>query len=112
MESGKSDTERRKYRRIKKRSILKVNDKIALLEDISEQGMLISVLEIPRSPEIKISAKLMKRSFILTGYIKWRSMLDDFSGLYSIGVELDDPTGEFRKMVKKFINEKQVNNGL
>lgn len=106
MESGKSDTERRKYQRVKKRSILRVNDKIALLEGISEQGMLISVLEIPGSPEIKISAKLMNKNFDLTGYIKWKSMLDDFSGLYSIGVELADPTGEFRKMVQKFINEK------
>ena len=94
-------TDRRKYERLKKRSILRLNQKVALLEDISEKGMLVSVQDVPSFNQVSISIKIFEIEFILDGEIRWKSDKDDFSGLYSIGIELINPPEKFRKMIRK-----------
>jgi len=93
--------EKRKFERLKRRSILHLNNKTALLEDISEEGILVSAQEVPAYPEVSILIKLLKSEFEIKGKIKWRSSRDDFSGLFSIGIELIDPPEKFRKLIKR-----------
>lgn len=101
--------ERRRFERVKKRSILRINQKIALLEDISEEGMLVSVQDVPSYPEVSISAGIHGSDFTLEGVIRWKSEQDDFSGLYSIGIELIEPPLKFRKMIKKILENGNEN---
>jgi len=97
--------ERRIHKRIKKNTFVQLNNKIALLIDISEGGMLLGLKEIPGDHEVDIKLKIQEKSFKLKGVVKWIRDRDSFSGLSSIGIMLIDPPEKYRKLIQSTIEQ-------
>ncbi len=100
-----STSERREYKRIKKQSLVRLNDKMALLIDISEGGMLLGTYELPADPEVNIEIKIRENSFKLKGIIRWIREKDSFSGLHSVGIMLKDQPEKFRKLMHSIVEQ-------
>ena len=95
--------ERRSQKRIVKRSILRVNGKIAILMDLSENGMRLATLKIPSSPLIVIELRTEGQSFKLNGVIRWSSRERTFTGLKKFGVFIKDPPDQYTQYIMKLI---------
>jgi len=100
-DSDKKKLDRRTQTRIKKETILRLNNKIALLIDISENGMNIASYDIPKEPNVDIKIKIMGKTFNLKGLIKWLAKKDHFTGLSSLGIYLKDPTDKYKLLIRE-----------
>ncbi len=98
-------SERRAHTRISKQTFVQINNKMALLIDISEGGMLLGSNEIPEDPEVDINIKIQGKSFKLKGIVRWIRDRDSFSGLSSIGIMLIDPPDKFRKLIQSIVEQ-------
>ena len=95
--------DKRKQNRIKQHSFLRVNENIALLIDISINGMRIAMQEVPASPEVEIKISIESKEFRFPGEVRWFSDKNEFSGLYYIGVFIEKPPGNYEKLITKIL---------
>lgn len=97
--------DRRLFNRIRQKSIVKVNENEGFLIDFSEDGLGISVSNIPSEKEIKIKLILDKIEFLLKGEIIWEGWNKSYSELSDIGVKLIDPSKEYINFVKELLSD-------
>jgi hypothetical protein len=100
-DSNKKKLDRRTQIRVKKEAILRLNNKIALLIDISENGMNLASYDIPKEPNVAIKIKIMGKTFNLKGLIRWLTKKDHFTGLSSIGIYLEDPPDKYKLLIRE-----------
>ena len=63
--------EKRKIKRIKKRIMVKINNRPAILIDISKGGIKLSSAIVPSKPEVNIEIRDNNQVFNLKGRIRW-----------------------------------------
>lgn len=91
--------ERRENRRIKKRIMLKINNELGLLSDISREGIRLSTAKVPSSPGVDIKLKLDEQTFHLKGTIRWQGKERTLSNMQEIGVSIDEAPPEYYRFV-------------
>ncbi len=96
--------EKRKQDRIKQHSFLRLNEKLALLIDISVNGMRLAVENIPDDPNVEIKISIEGTEFNLSGITRWFSEKNNFSGLYYLGIFIEDPPRKYEKLITKLLN--------
>jgi len=99
----KTPEERRKQNRIQQHSIIKVNESLALLVDISLNGMRLACQKIPDSREVEIRITIYDVYFLLQGEIRWHSKKSDFSNMYDMGVQIHDPPKKYLELLKTLL---------
>ena len=95
--------DRRAFDRIYKNSIVIINDTEGFLIDLSEDGLGISVIQMPTEKEIKIKLILDQNEFLLSGEIIWEGWNKVHSDRTDIGIKLTDPPAEYVNFVKKLL---------
>jgi hypothetical protein len=96
--------EKRKTRRIKKRVMLKIDDKSAILVDISRTGIRYSTATPPKSRQVDILLHCDEQTFNLKGTIRWAKRKVALQKLYDVGVSLDETSEEY----SRFIDEQKA----
>ena len=96
--------EKRKQDRIKQNSFLRLNEKLALLIDISVNGMRLAAENIPDDPNVEIKISIEGTEFNLSGIIRWFSEKNSFSGLYYLGIFIGEPPRKYEKLITKLLN--------
>ncbi len=96
--------EKRKQDRIKQHSFLRVNEKLALLIDISVNGLRLAAEYVPDDPNVEIKISIEGTEFNLTGIIRWFSEKNSFSGLYYLGIFIEEPPLKYEKLITKLLN--------
>lgn len=93
--------EKRKTRRIRKRVMLKIDGKSAILVDISRTGIRYSTANPPKIRSVSIALRFDERSFNLKGSIRWVKRKVALQKLYDVGASLDD----IPELYSQFIDE-------
>lgn len=93
--------EKRKDKRLKKRSLIKVDDKAGMLLDISEDGIKVALSSLPTHRQIRISLQLDGEEFNLSGTIRWIKKTFSAHGSNELGIHLEDPPPTFITAVSR-----------
>ena len=93
--------EKRKVKRIKKRIMVKINNRPAILIDISKGGIKLSSAIVPSKPEVSIEIRDDNQVFNLRGRIRWITRTISFQNLKEIGIIIDDAPEEYHQYVDK-----------
>ena len=92
--------EKRKWKRIKTRLLVKINDKSGILSDVSENGMQISTNIIPEKKLVSIVFNWGEQTINLQGAIQWVQRKYSFQNSLQIGCFIKEAPQEFYDFVK------------
>ena len=92
--------EKRSEKRIKKRIITKVGDRVAVLIDISRSGIQISMPSIPSTEEVDVEIQFGEKLFCLRGNIRWVKRQMATQNQNFIGIAFKDPPVDYTKIVE------------
>ncbi len=95
--------DRRNFNRLRQNSIIIINDTEGFLLDFSEEGLGISVTQMPSEREIKIKLIVDQNEFLLTGEIIWEGWNKRYSDRTDIGIKILDPPAEYVNFVKALL---------
>ncbi len=76
---------------------------LALLIDISLNGMRIASQEVPHDPLVQINISIEGTEFKLKGVVRWISDKNNFSGLYSLGIYIEKPSPSYKKLITQLL---------
>jgi len=97
--------EQRKFPRMKTSIAAEVNDKQAVLEDVSRQGIKVKLWAdaVPENPDVAVAFKVGEKSINLKGEIRW-CMKDrySFQDLKVMGVYIEDAPEEYHQFINTF----------
>lgn len=91
--------EKRKETRVKKRILSSLEDRPALIVDISQGGIQISMSTTPKSQEVAIKLQIGGQAINLKGNIRWinKAMINQNSS--NIGIAIKDAPPEFLRLL-------------
>jgi hypothetical protein len=87
--------DKRREERVKKRVVVKLNDKPSILEDISKNGIKLTAAHIPPSRYVDITIEAGEEKLALRGYIRWIKRQITFHSPKKIGLSLIDVPDEY-----------------
>jgi hypothetical protein len=87
--------DRRKYKRIKKNMVLKVNNKPGTLVDISRNGLRVSTPLSQTPRDIDIALKAENKNLNLQGIIQWVRNKGPRNRSTELGVRIPNPSQEY-----------------
>ena len=93
--------EKRKIKRIRKRIMVKIDNRPAILIDISRGGIKLSSAIVPSNPEVNIEINDNNRIFKLKGTIRWITRKVTFQNLKEIGIQIKDAPEEFNRYIEE-----------
>jgi len=93
--------EKRKTPRIKKRVMLKIDSKSAILVDISRTGIRFSTAAPPKSRQVDIVLHFDEQTFNLKGTVRWVKRKVALQKIYDVGVALDETPEEYGRFIDK-----------
>jgi hypothetical protein len=101
--------EKRKERRIKRRILANLEKHSAITNDISENGMQISMGTNPKTILVNIQIDLEKDKYNLTGKVKWikRNPIKKTS---TIGISIDSFPDDYKKKLSKLFPFLEIDN--
>lgn len=97
--------ERRNQKRFKQKSVIKIDGKEAFLSDISENGIGIAVLSVPDKEFFPIKLSIGEHKFDLSGKLIWTGDSKSYTGLYDIGVTIEEPAEEYLLFIRSLNRE-------
>jgi len=83
--------EKRNGKRLKKRSLIHVDDKAGMLLDISQDGLKVALSSLPTHRQIKVKLTLGDEDFILAGTVRWIKKTFSAQGSNELGIHIEDP---------------------
>ncbi len=91
--------EKRKENRIKKRILTKLEERPAIVVDISQSGIQISMNSVPKNQEIAIKLQIGDKVIDLQGDIRWinKTMFNKSSS--NIGIAIRDAPMEYLQLL-------------
>jgi len=92
--------EKRSAVRKRKRFVLKMNDKPAVLLDISKTGLKLSAAFVPASRHVEISISYNGKSFHLKGNIRWVRRSLSLQSPKDLGIRIVEASEEYLKFVE------------
>jgi len=93
--------EKRKERRLKKRSLIRIDDKAGMLLDISEDGIKVALSSLPTRRQVQINLHLDDQDFSLAGTIRWIKKTFSAHGSNELGIHIEDPPPGFITAVSR-----------
>lgn len=102
--------EQRKYPRIKTRIAAEINNRQALLENVSREGVKIKLWAdaVPRNRDVELAFQVGKQSFNLKGVIRWCKR-DKYSlqDLKELGLHLAEPPEEYYQFIDTLSTQRE-----
>lgn len=103
------NSDRRKGRRInradnskiKRIARLKINNELALLIDLSRDGIKFSMAEVPVDSNLSITLQIEDQVYELTGAIRWYSKSGSFINFKEIGVAIKNAPETYYNLIKR-----------
>lgn len=87
--------DKRKDKRIKKRLMAKINNKAAVLVDISRRGFKISTAVLPPNRKVDITVQAGNQTFDLKGYTCWINQKITAPRMYDLGITVKEASTEY-----------------
>jgi hypothetical protein len=93
--------EKRKSTRVRKRVMLDINNKPAILVDISKNGVRVSTGMPPTTRRVKIIIRVDEQTFDLNGTVRWVKRKVALQKLYDMGLSIEGAPEGFDKFIDK-----------
>ena len=81
--------------------MVKIDNRPAILIDISRGGIKLSSAIVPSNPEVNIEINDNNRIFKLKGTIRWITRKVTFQNLKEIGIQIKDAPEEFNRYIEE-----------
>jgi hypothetical protein len=91
--------EQRKEMRIKKRVLSSLEDKPAIIVDMSQGGIKISMNRPPRSQNVDIKLQIGGKVIILKGDVRWITRMASSQSSNNIGIAIREAPPEYYEML-------------
>jgi hypothetical protein len=91
--------EKRKEMRIRKRMLSSLEDKPAIVVDISQSGIKISMSRPPRSQNVDIKLQIGSKVISLKGDVRWINRIVSNQVSNSIGIAIHEAPPEYYEML-------------
>jgi hypothetical protein len=93
--------ERRKNERVKKRLSVSINDKVAIVSNMSHDGMQLIMTALPGNRTVYVRFQVDDQTFELKGYVRWiRKQLSIYQQ-YLVGLSITNATYEYYQLIQK-----------
>jgi hypothetical protein len=93
--------EKRKEMRIKKRMLSNLEDKPAIIVDISQSGIKISMSRPPKSQEVEIKLQIGDKVINVKGDVRWITHMVSTRVTNDIGIAIREAPDEYYELVSK-----------
>ena len=92
--------EKRKEKRVKKRMLSSLEERPAIIVDISQSGIQISMSSKPKNQSVSIKLQIGGKVIDLQGNVRWinKTMFNQTSS--NIGIAINDPPAEYLQLLK------------
>jgi hypothetical protein len=91
--------DKRKTKRVKVRHLARVQGKLGVLNDISEEGFQISIAMMPKKRRIEVSFEASGRMINVMGFVKWFRRQHTYQKLNTLGICVSDAPEEFYQYI-------------
>jgi hypothetical protein len=91
--------EKRKEMRIKKRMLSSLEDKPAIIVDISRGGIRISMNRPPRSQSVDVKLQIGDKVIVLKGDVRWITRVVSTQVSNSVGIAIREAPPEFYELL-------------
>ncbi len=91
--------DKRRHERKKKRILIRMNGKPAVLQDISRSGIQLTCATIPGERQVDITIQYEDKTYDLTGLIRWVRRQVTFHSPKNIGISLNNPPKEYLSFI-------------
>lgn len=95
--------DKRKEKRIKKRIMAKVNNKLAILVDISRTGFKVSTAVVPQNRTVDVVLQADNREFNLKGYTCWINQKVIAPRMYDMGISVKEASSEYYEFLDRLL---------
>jgi hypothetical protein len=95
--------EKRKQKRFKTRQFAKICGKLGVVNDMSGKGVQVSTSLMPRKRKIDIVFEAFGGIVRLIGFVQWIRRKNSVNNLNRLGIVLQDPPEEYRKVIGKLM---------
>lgn len=97
--------DQRKEKRIKKRIMAKVNNKVGILVDISRTGFKISTAVAPKNRNVDVTLQVDNQTFNLKGYTCWINQKVIAPRMYDMGISLKEACTEYYQFLERVLQK-------
>ncbi len=87
--------EKRREERNKVRRLISVADKMGVLNDVSSQGVNISLAVLPKKRKVTLSLKIDDKEVRLSAVVMWVKQKLTYNDKNTLGLVVIDPPNEF-----------------
>ena len=91
--------EKRREMRIKKRMLSSLEDKPAIIVDISQGGIKISMTRAPKSQNVNIKLQIGGKVIHLKGDVRWINRMASNQASNNIGIAIREAPPEYYEML-------------
>lgn len=98
------EIERRGSSRIRKRIMLRVNNRPGILLDLSRNGMRVSTSMVPVSPYVRVQFRADGSEFDLEGYILWVNEKYAVQNLKEMGIIIQNKPDLYTHYLDRIIH--------
>jgi hypothetical protein len=91
--------EKRKEMRVKKRMLSNLEDKPAIIVDISQSGIKISMSRPPQSQEVEIKLQIGDKVINVKGDVRWITRMVSTRVTNDIGIAIREAPDEYYELV-------------
>ena len=95
--------EKRAFKRIDIKIMVKVNQETAMLFNISKSGMKLASPFFPKDPNVDITIDNGEKVFAMKGTIRWVSSKRSFSNLIDFGVDISEAPPTYYEFVDQLL---------
>ena len=99
--------EKRKFKRVRKKILVTINNKPGIIIDISKAGIKLSTSVVPKTRDVTISLQVDDNSFNLKGNIRWVNRKFPFQNLNEIGVMIEDAPDDYNALLDKLVEDEE-----
>ncbi|MBN1197134.1 MAG: PilZ domain-containing protein [Candidatus Aminicenantes bacterium] len=96
-----AERDRRQFSRIRKRIMLRVNNRPGILLDLSSTGMRVSTSMVPASRSVRIQFQADGTEFDLDGHILWINKRYALQNLKEMGIFIQNRPESYKHYLQK-----------
>jgi hypothetical protein len=93
--------DKRRFQRIKVRKTARIDGKLSMVNNISEEGMEISYAIMPKTRNIEVNFEIFGKVFKIPAVIRWIKKKYGYPTSNMLGISLKEPPKEFFELVKE-----------
>ncbi|MBN2399813.1 MAG: PilZ domain-containing protein [Candidatus Aminicenantes bacterium] len=94
--------EKRKEKRVKKRILSSLEERPAIIVDVSQGGIQISMSSTPKNQAVSIKLKIGDKTIDLHGDIRWINKTISTQNSSNIGISIHDAPAEYLQLLEGY----------